>query len=134
MNVLELVRLENTPEGAVGILKLNKHIFCATLEPPERANQQKMSCIPASQYYLEGVNSPGFGRTYTVLNVPGRTLILFHAGNRVGNTEGCILLGETIGKLSGNRAVLNSGVTFKRFMEALGMEGNRASLTIYEHY
>jgi hypothetical protein len=69
-----------------------------------------------------------------VLNVPGRTLILFHAGNRVGNTEGCILLGETIGKLSGNRAVLNSGVTFKRFMEALGMEGNRASLTIYEHY
>ena len=134
MKVLELVRLENTSQGVVGILKINKEIFCATLEPPELGNQRSVSCIPAGQYFITGADSHKFGKTYTVIDVPGRTHILFHAGNMVKHTEGCILLGETIGKLQGNRAVLNSGATFKRFMEELGMAGDRASLTIYEVY
>lgn len=134
MKVLELIRLENTPQGVVSILKINKHVFCATLEPPELDNQTNISCIPAGQYYIRGIKSPRFGDTYTVLDVPGRSHILFHAGNLVEHTAGCILLGETIGKLSGDRAVLNSGATFKRFMEELGVGGGLASLTIYEMY
>lgn len=132
--VVELVRLENTSHGAVSIIKIDKHIFCAGLEPPDRANAQNTSCIPTGQYEIRPVNSPKFGRTYEVLNVPGRSFILFHAGNTKVDTEGCILVGETIGKLLGNRAVLNSGATFKRFMETLGINGGPHSLTITEHY
>jgi len=134
MKILELIRLENTEEGVIGILKINKIIFCATLEPPERSNARRISCIPPSQYLIEPYNSKKFGKTYTVLNVPDRIGILFHSGNTVDNTEGCILVGETVGKLRGDRAVLNSGITFKRFIETLGVNGPKASLTIKEVY
>ena len=55
------------------------------------------------------------------------------AGNRVYQTEGCIVLAEHYGKLQGERAVLNSGQTFRKFMEALAGH-NEVHLTITEHY
>jgi hypothetical protein len=132
MKVLELIRLENTEQGMIGVMKVNKHIFCCTLEPPDRGNAQNISCIPTGQYKISAVVSPKFGKTYQIMDVPGRSNVLFHAGNVVAHTQGCVLLGETIGKLSGNRAVLNSGNTFKRFMEELGVGGPDAILTISE--
>jgi hypothetical protein len=61
-----------------------------------------------------------YGETFEVCNVFNRTSILFHVGNILQHTEGCILLGEHHGKLySHERAVLNSGNTFNRFMELL---------------
>ena len=132
MKILELIRLENTQQGMLGILKINKHVFCFTLEPPDKLNERSVSCIPAGQYSVESRLSPKFGQTYEVQNVPGRSHILFHAGNTAAHTEGCILLGSSAGKLQGNRAVLNSGATFKAFMEELGVGGPTASLTIKE--
>ena len=44
---------------------------------------------------------------------------MFHSGNTEYHTEGCVLLGQYPGKLGENRAVLNSGATFKRFMERM---------------
>ena len=57
----------------------------------------------------------------------------FHPGNRVRDTLGCILLGETLGKLKGDRAILNSGKTFDNFM-ALMAGIDRFVLTIREDY
>ena len=54
-----------------------------------------------------------------VNNVPGRDLVLFHPGNRVKDTLGCIVMAQYWGKLQGDRAVLNSGNTFKAFMEIM---------------
>jgi len=48
--------------------------------------------------------------------VDGHKYLLFHSGNIEKHSEGCILLGETIGKLEGVRAVLNSGATFQKFL------------------
>lgn len=134
MKVLELIRLEKSGKGVVSILKINKEIFCCALEPPDNNNQVNVSCIPVGQYYIDPVNSPKFGKTYKILNVPNRSNILFHAGNTMTDTQGCILLGETIGKLKGDRAILNSGSTFKKFMEKLGISGPRAILTVTECY
>ena len=117
--VLELIRLENNLEhGMFGCLKLNKRVFCVTLELPDRQNVPYVSCIPAGQYTCVKKWAK-FGETFRVMDVPNRDHILFHAGNIVEETEGCILLAQYWGKLAGNRAVLNSGRTFKNFMAAL---------------
>jgi len=132
--IIEIVRLENHPSfGTFGMLKINKTVFCATLEPPDRFNQLNISCIPTGQYICFKHKSPKFGMTYKVLNVPMRHDILFHAGNHIEDTEGCIIFGEHIGKLKGQRAVLNSGDTFKRFMDIME-DFKFFHLTIEEHF
>lgn len=120
MPVIEIIRVESTITGTFGILTIQKQAFCVTLELPDRLNQTNASAIPASQYLCRQVVSPRFGRTYQVLDVPDRTHILFHAGNKMRDTCGCILLGEHFGKLKGDRAILNSGKTFKNFIQVIG--------------
>jgi hypothetical protein len=132
--ILELVRLEeDSRHGSFGVLKINKQVFCVTLEPPDLLNEKNRSSIPAQQYDCFRYRSPRYGETFQVMNVPGRDKILFHAGNVEGDTMGCILLAQHFGKLAGNRAVLNSGETFKAFM-ALLQDFTVCHLTIKEQY
>jgi len=131
MPVIEIIRIESTIAGTFGILTIQKQAFCVTLELPDRLNQGNTSAIPASQYLCRQVVSPRFGRTYQVLDVPDRTQILFHSGNRIHDTRGCILLGEHFGKLRGDRAILNSGKTFQDFKKNIGNHTN-FHLTIRE--
>ena len=132
MNIVELIRLEESEHGTFGVLRINKQVFCCTLEPPDRENEVSRSSIPAQQYLCKPVESPTHGGTFEVTKVPGRTHVLFHAGNVVKHTEGCILLGEHFGKLAGDRALLNSGKTFKNFLNEIGRRP--CHLTIYERY
>lgn len=128
---VELVRLENSyTYGAFGVVKINKGIFCCSLEEDSFGNLRNISCIPTGQYICERINSPKHGETYLVKNVPGRSGILFHPGNTIDDTEGCILLGSHWEKFNGSRMVLNSGKTFKKFMETA--KGNRFVLTVSE--
>lgn len=119
MRIVELIRLEEGPEGTFGVLKIDKSIFCTTLEPKDMLNKQNESCIPAPQQYLCKKLMSRFGETFKIMDVPGRTSVLFHAGNFVGDTAGCVLLGQYIDKLRGERGIFNSGNTFKRFMEKM---------------
>lgn len=112
----ELIRVEQGEEGTFGVLKLNGEAYCVTLEPPQRGNMQNISCIPTGTYRCKRIMSPRFGETYEVLNVPGRTNILFHSGNVVDDTSGCVLLGRHFGRLGASRAVLDSGRTFRDFL------------------
>ena len=131
--IIELIRLAETEEGTLGVLRLQKEVFCATLELPDLLNASSRSSIPAQQYICQRIQSPKFGETFQVMDVPGRIAILFHAGNTSADTEGCIILGQYWGKLREQRAVLNSGNTFKAFMQELwGYE--KAHLPIVEVY
>jgi hypothetical protein len=113
---IELIRLETRRRyGTFGVLRINKQVFCATLEPASLDNARGLA-IPAGQYDCHRVDAPTWGDTFQVLGVPGRTGILFHSGNTADDTRGCILLAQHYGKLCGARAVLNSGKTFKTFM------------------
>jgi len=132
--VIEIIRLEeNSDYGTFGVLKINKAVFCVTLEPADRLNHPNVSSIPAQQYMCNRIDSPKYGDTFEVSNVPDREHILFHAGNVVDNTKGCILLGQYFGKLQGDRAVLNSGATFKEFMKRIG-DAEQFHLTISQRY
>jgi hypothetical protein len=131
---IELVRLEESYDyGTFGVLRIQKQLFCCTLEPRDELNARNISSIPAQQYICKRIQSPRWGETFQILDVPGRTGCLFHQGNVVEHTEGCVILGNGWGKLGKNRAVLNSGDTFRGFMRVF--EGvNMIHLTVVENY
>ena len=123
MKVVELIRIEeNWRYGTFGVLRIDKRAFCVTLEPADLENQVSVSSIPAQQYMCRRYQSPKYKNTFQVENVPGRTYILFHAGNVIDHTEGCIILARKYGVIKTaieKRAVLNSGETFKEFMQKM---------------
>jgi len=120
MAFLRLIRVaSHTKYGTFGVLKLNENWMCVTLEPPNKLNKSNVSCIPTGQYICGQFSSRRFGETWVVTNVPDRKWILFHPGNRVPDTQGCIILGEHFGKLKGDLAVLNSGKTFRNFLDIM---------------
>ncbi len=122
MKKLTLKRVDKNDECIFGALFLEEKELCKTLELPWRDNQKGISCIPAGEYKLSPYPSSRFGEVYIVNDVPNREGILIHVGNTVDDIEGCILVGDSYGKLNGKKAVLNSKQTFKVLKELLGNE------------
>jgi len=116
---VDLIRVDESDKGTFGVLKIDGVAFCVTLEPPWNKNKKNISSIPKGVYSCKKITSIRYGETFEVQGVPNRSNVLFHAGNVTRNTKGCILLAQYFGKLSGNRAVLNSGKTFKEFLNVL---------------
>lgn len=135
--IVELVRLEEDEDyGTFGVLKVQKLVFCVTLEPPDRENLVGRSSIPVQQYICRRYSSEKYPNTFQVMDVPGRTYVLFHAGNVVGNTAGCILLGQYYGKLRAEetrRGILNSGNTMKEFLRLM-INHDEFHLTVKEMF
>jgi hypothetical protein len=119
-----IVRVEQAPAGTFGVFLLNNQAFAVTLELPWAGNQPQISCIPIGKYtcrrrksvLVASITKGIWDNTFEVMDVPGRTAVLFHAGNTITDTHGCVLLAQYFGKLRGDRAVLNSGATFNEFM------------------
>jgi len=116
---LKLIRAEMGPEGTFGVLLLDGKSFCVTLERPWQDNKPDISCIPAGTYKCSPVNSHRFGETLQVDNVPGRSEIIFHQGNYVDDSRGCILVARSYGILGLTRAILTSRPVFTRFREVI---------------
>jgi hypothetical protein len=128
--ILELVRLEEADVGTFGVLKVNKQIRFYTLEPPDFENEAYISSIPCQQYVIERHTSPRHGLTFRVKTVPHRSDILFHTGNWLDETQGCILLGLNLIPFP-KRGVGSSRVAHEMFME--DMEGyDTGHLTVQE--
>ncbi len=132
MTVVEIIRIETSNEGTIGVLRINKKMFCVTLEPAAGDNAPGSS-IPAGQYVCEKYHSKRFGWTYRVCNVPGRDGIAFHPLNTATETLGCIGVAQHVGKLRGDRAILNSGATFREFVGVM-CGAQTFHLTITEKY
>lgn len=94
MITLDLIRVGSSKRGTFGVMRHGQVPFVLTLERPWEDNKQDVSCIPAGRYRCRRIRSPRFGTTYEICDVPGRTHVLFHAGNTLENTQGCILVGE----------------------------------------
>lgn len=133
MKIAEITRHETSEQGTIGLLKIDKQVFCFTMEPPDRQNAQNISCIPPGQYICKRVKSPRFGNTFEITNVPGRSYILFHWGNTRKDTLGCVMLGNNPGSYGGERGISSSKSTFREFM--YDMDGvEEFHLTIKEDY
>jgi hypothetical protein len=94
-----------------------------TIERPWLNNEPNRSCIPEGTYQCDFMECSGSGkyrRVWHVQNVPSRTAILFHAGNLVEDSLGCILVGLSHGYLSGAEAVLNSRKALEKMRRHIG--------------
>jgi hypothetical protein len=114
---MRLRRIATTAHGVFGVLFWEGEPFAVTLEQPERENRTRESCIPRGTYLCKRVKSPRFGDTFEVLNVIGRTAILFHKGNTHKDTQGCVLVGEAFNVVDGLPGITYSGEGFTEFMK-----------------
>jgi hypothetical protein len=121
--LIKIIRLEQTLQGALGSMVLGGSLFCTTLEPD--SGDPKKHQIPAGKYKCKPFHGTKWPDTYEII-VPGHTAVLFHAGNTEADSEMCVILGQYPGKLNMggaiHRATLNSGATFKQFMDIMKME------------
>lgn len=118
MKTIEIERIEETPLHILGIVRVDGVVVGITLENPWKDNQRNISCIPAGEYTAVKHTSPKFGDTYHINNVPGRSEIIFHAGNTTSDTAGCVLLGLGFGgnNKSGMRVITNSREAVSAFI------------------
>ena len=112
----KLIRIEQTEQGALGPLVLDGEYFCSFLMPD--AGDPERYQIPAGLYPCRRYHGKRWVDTFEIV-VGGHTALLFHSGNTEANSLGCTLLGQYPGKLKGQRAILNSGQTFNKFMVRL---------------
>ncbi len=131
-------RYESSDHGTFSVWsspELGFSNYC--LELPWRNNRTSLSCIPAGTYNVKIRQSPKFGQIFHVTDVHGRSYILIHAGNYAGdikkgyrtNSAGCLLLGQKRGWIGKQKAVLNSKITIRRFMQALNNEPFKLIIT-----
>lgn len=93
---LTVQRKTLTSKSTIGQLYLDGTFQCYTLEPPAR--EDKPHSIPAGTYQLSFRWSPKFLQIMPhVENVPGFEEIELHWGNYPSDTEGCLILGQTVG-------------------------------------
>ena len=124
-----LSRRHEGEQGTQGILSGPGLSPTWIMEPPWRGNRRNRSCIPAGLYEVVPHLSPRHRRCLLVTQVPGRSHILFHAGNLGGDVErgwhthtrGCLLPGLRRGRLAvdGRRqaAVLASRTALRQLMD-----------------
>ena len=118
-----ITRTETSAEGTFGHLVTDSGLCLRTGELPWRDNEPGKSCIPVGTYQVVWAQSPTKGWCYHVIRVPGRLDIEIHPGNFCGDrvlgyrcdVEGCILLGQSVGPMNGQKAILLSRQAFRLF-------------------
>ena len=110
-DVLYLVRYDQDTKQTLGRLMFNRENLGFTMELPWLNNTKRISCIPDGDYTVIKHNSPRFGASFWVQDVPDRSEILIHYGNYNRDTLGCILPGAWVKDIDGDG---NKDVTSSR--------------------
>lgn len=112
-----LRRTETDHFGTFGVLTTPSGLQLYSGELPWKKNAKNKSCIPAGTYNCVWTTTPQRPEgVYEVKDVEGRTAILIHVANWMGdpdrnlktNVTGCIGLGRAIGEIGGQKALLRS--------------------------
>ena len=111
----KLIRIHSDLISTRGFLLYGRNVICHTLELPWRSNDKNVSCIPEGKYAAIKASSPRFGPCVYVRNVPSRDGILFHVGNNVTDTRGCILVGLD----TSDTGVIHSRLAMNRLLSVL---------------
>lgn len=117
--VLKIVRFKEVDDMTLGhfILRDGEREVLKgyTCEPagPDTTQSGKDRRIPQGQYQIAWHDSPRFRARLPLLynaQVPKTRRILIHAGNTGSNTEGCVLLGSSLGThgVKDSRAALSA--------------------------
>ena len=140
---LRLERKYRNNNYCIDKLYINGKYFSDVLEDPDRGLTDTMSleeikkikikgntCIPYGTYNITITYSPRFKKNLPLLNnVKGFDGIRIHSGNKIQDTEGCILLG--FNKIKGQ--VINSKDTVNKFIDIIQKalnKGEKVTITI----
>tara|TARA_R110002012_G_scaffold113120_1_gene259084 strand:+ start:1083 stop:1511 length:429 start_codon:yes stop_codon:yes gene_type:complete len=119
-----------TEESIIGSLYMNSHKICDTLELPYKNNKKNESSIPCGLYDLcvrSGADSTKYKYVHLqVLEVPNRSFILFHIGNKAKDSKGCILTGMSRQK----DMVLNSKKSHTLLMQIILDNMNHSNMEL----
>lgn len=116
MATIKLRRFKKGPQYVIGELTWPEG-SCYTLEHPERFQKiMGRTGIPAGLYYVRMKHSNKFGKTMPfVCDVPDFRGIMFHTGNNLSATRGCILCGESYAESGIDATLQDSRSAFRRF-------------------
>lgn len=110
--------------------------ICLGLEYPIRAEKVKGETgIPAGIYKVGLRYSPKFSPKYGhqmlwVMGVPLYEFILIHPGNTKEDTEGCLLVGNTLGVVANKIAVLASVTAYNTLYKLVAPAAKAGNLEI----
>jgi len=123
MNYVLLRREDHGDQGTFGRLTVGSLVLF-TGELPWRDNRPNLSCLPVGVYNAEWTYSPAFKRwMYLLLGTSPRAGIRAHSANLMGDKllgyraqlNGCIALGERLGWIDRQKALLLSAPAVRRF-------------------
>ena len=124
------IRVERFVEHShsiIGRLSVNGLFVCYTLEEAWRNNQRSISCVPEGTYeaFLRYTSQKSKREWCVQLeNVPNRSAIQIHIGNKPEHTEGCILVGTNYS----TNFVSSSTDAYQKFQDAIfgpaGLKGH----------
>lgn len=121
-------RLDRGDQGCFGRIWA-RGLSLFTGELPERDNRAGVSCVPPAFYRVAWTWSPRFLRNmYLLLGTEPRAGIRKHPANLMGDAamgfraqlNGCIALGERLGWMDGQKALLISVPAVRRFEAHMG--------------
>lgn len=124
-----LTRFETGDEGTFGRTVTRGGLFFYSGELPWRENQSNISCLPPGFHECVWTFSDRFRRfMYLILGTDPRAGIRAHSANLMGDREagykaqlnGCIALGERLGWIEGQKALLLSAPAIRRFEQHMG--------------
>ena len=120
MDKLTLTRFAYTDIGTFGKITVDGQTLY-TVERPWINNAPTISCIPEGSYACQPrwYIRRGYDAV-EVTDVPNRTHILFHIGNTMNDSAGCILVNSSLGFVHNMWAGIGSKVAFNTFMQTYG--------------
>ena len=123
---ISIDRYAPEPKQTIGVFYLlgtNDSVIAKwdCLELPWLNNQRRISCIPKGNYKAKKHNSPKFGKSLWLQDVPNRSEILVHKGNYHFDILGCILIGKFLKDINNDGLidVLESGKAIKELLSYL---------------
>lgn len=114
-------RLLSNDKVTLGVMLVDGRPFFTTLELPWKNNQNDISCVPAGTYKCVRTFSNHFKKDVFMLqNVPGRSAVEIHVGNKVEDIRGCIAIGMQYSLAA--YEIIHSGLAFDVFMKMMPTE------------
>lgn len=109
MDIIKSIRSEKTSTHIISNVFVNGQSFGVFLEPPDKMNENDISCILTGDYLVEKYMSNRFKRIcLKVREVYKRTNISIHNGNFINETQGCLIVGFYAFDSHNGRAVMDS--------------------------
>lgn len=116
------------PRSTIGQMFVDGVSECLTCEDEDRGLEgtdgsgkvKGDTCVPRGRYQIVRAPSPHFKRDLPLLeNVPFFSMIWIHWGNKIADTLGCILVGESVACFDGDRGITKSMLTFERLFSKI---------------